>query len=173
MRLLLDQGLAPQAAAILRQNQIDTVHVAEIGLDRADDIAILQHARADNRFCITLDHDFHAHLATTGSMNPSVVLLRVEGLNAKQQAKLIQSVCARCREALTEGAAVSADSEKIRVRRIAKPPSPESPPPTPHSPDSGKPRSLHKPPHNSAQSPTPAPRRPTPDSETSPRDKTE
>jgi predicted nuclease of predicted toxin-antitoxin system len=91
-RVLLDQGLAPLAAAILRQHGIDARHVSEIGTEKAEDAAILEKARLDQRICVTLDHDFHAHLALTGSGRPSVVLLRVEGLDARGQADLIESV---------------------------------------------------------------------------------
>jgi predicted nuclease of predicted toxin-antitoxin system len=65
-RILLDQGLAPRAAAILRQQGLDTVHVSEIGMERAEDIHILERARTDERVCVTLDHDFHTHLAVSG-----------------------------------------------------------------------------------------------------------
>lgn len=116
--LLLDQGLAPSAAAIHRRNGIDAVHVAKIGMERAEDSDILEPAREDERVCITLDHDFHAHLAVAGYGRPSVVLLRVQGLDARGQADLIRSVCVQCDAALTEGAAVSADRESIRVRRL-------------------------------------------------------
>jgi predicted nuclease of predicted toxin-antitoxin system len=64
-RILLDQGLAPHAAAILRQHGLDAVHVSEIGMARAEDIQILDRARNDESVCVTLDHDFHAHLAVT------------------------------------------------------------------------------------------------------------
>lgn len=57
-RLLLDQGLAPLAAAILRQHGLDAVHVSELGMERAEDIQILEKARNDERVCVTLDHDF-------------------------------------------------------------------------------------------------------------------
>lgn len=63
-RLLLDQGLAPLAAVILRKECFDAIHMSEIGMDRADDVAILERARMEERVCVTLDHDFHAHLAT-------------------------------------------------------------------------------------------------------------
>jgi predicted nuclease of predicted toxin-antitoxin system len=116
--VLLDQGLAPHAAAILREHGIDAVHVAEIGMEQAEDIQILERARNDERVCVTLDHDFHAHLAVTGHGRPSVVLLRVQGLDAQAQADLIRSVCLQCENALSEGAAVSADRENIRVRRL-------------------------------------------------------
>ena len=68
--------------------------------------------------CVTLDHDFHKHLATTGQGRPSVVLLRVQGLDAQGQAELIRSVHAQCEDALYEGAAVSADRENVRIRRL-------------------------------------------------------
>ncbi len=117
-RILLDQELAPQAAAILRQQGLDTLHVSEIGMERAEDIQILEKARLDESICVTLDHDFHAHLASTGRRHPSVVLQRVQGLDAQGQADLIRLVCVQCEGALSEGAAVSADRESIRVRRL-------------------------------------------------------
>jgi predicted nuclease of predicted toxin-antitoxin system len=117
-QILLDQGLAPHTAAILRRNGFDAVHVSEIGMEQAEDIQIMEKARIDERVCVTLDHDFHAHLAMTGHGRPSVVLLRVQGLDAQGQADLIRLVYAQCEAALSEGAAVSADRESIRVRRL-------------------------------------------------------
>jgi predicted nuclease of predicted toxin-antitoxin system len=117
-RILLDQGLAPRAAAILRQHGLDAVHVSEIGMHKADDIEILERARNEDTVCVTLDHDFHMHLALAGHGRPSVVLLRVQGLNAQGQADLIRSVSVQCEDALSEGAAVSADRETIRIRRL-------------------------------------------------------
>jgi hypothetical protein len=46
-----------------REDGYDAVHVSEIGMERADDAVILEKARSDERVCITLDHDFHVHLA--------------------------------------------------------------------------------------------------------------
>lgn len=117
-RLLLDQGLSPSAAMILRQDGFDAVHVSELGMAKADDVEILERARADERVCITLDHDFHSHLALTGQGRPSVVFLRVQGLDAQGQADLIRSVYITCEHILAEGAAVSADHCSIRLRRL-------------------------------------------------------
>ena len=116
-RLLLDQGLAP-AAVILRQRGFDAVHVSEIGIARADDLAILEYARNEQRVCVTLDHDFHAHLATAAQGLPSVISLRVQGLDALEQADLASYVYRQCEDALREGAAVSANPERIRLRRL-------------------------------------------------------
>jgi predicted nuclease of predicted toxin-antitoxin system len=117
-RILLDQGLAPQAATILRQHGFDVIHVSEIGMERAEDLQILERARTGESVCVTLDHDFHRHLATAGQGRPSVVLLRVQGLDALGQAELIRSVYAQCEEALDEGAEVSADRKSVRIRRL-------------------------------------------------------
>lgn len=118
MRVLLDQGLAPGAAALLRDHGWDAVHVSEIDMQTADDVDILDVARSSDRICITLDHDFHTYLAMTRSGLPSVILLRVQGLDVSGQAALIRVVCDVCADALSAGAAVSADRSTIRVRRL-------------------------------------------------------
>lgn len=117
-RLPPDQGLAPRAAAILRQHGFDAVHVSDVGMEQAEDVQIIEKARIDERVCVPLDHDFHTHLAFTGRGRPSVVFLRVQGLDAEGQADLIRAVCVQCGDALSAGAAVSADRESIRVRRL-------------------------------------------------------
>ncbi len=89
IRVLLDQGLAPRAADLLRAEGWDAVHVGEVGLDQADDPTILEYGRQHGFTCITLDHDFHSHLATSSAGSPSVVFLRAEGLNSGEKATLI------------------------------------------------------------------------------------
>jgi len=76
--VLLDQGLAPRAAVILRDRAFDAIHVMELGMAKSDDADILEMARDHNRVCVTLDHDFHTHLALAGQGYPSVILLRIE-----------------------------------------------------------------------------------------------
>lgn len=104
-RFLLDQGLRCCARF-------------GIGTERADDALILERARNDQRIRVTSDHDFHAHLAIAGQGRSSVILRRAQGLDAQEQADLIQAVYKRCEDALRDGAAVSANRETIRVRRL-------------------------------------------------------
>jgi predicted nuclease of predicted toxin-antitoxin system len=118
IRVLLDQGLAPGSASILRSHGWDAVHVYEIDFHTASDADVLEHARVTDRICVTLDHDFHAHLAHQHAGSPSVVFLRVQGLDAKAQTALIQLVLNRCAEALSGGAVVSTDGQSIRIRRL-------------------------------------------------------
>lgn len=116
--VLLDQGLAPRAAVLLAERGIEAAHVSEIGMPEADDVQILDAARQSGRVCVTLDHDFHTHLALAGDGYPSVILLRVEGLDAEGQAELISSICFQYEQALEEGAAISADTKCVRIRRL-------------------------------------------------------
>ena len=81
-RVLLDQGLAPLAAKLLRDQGWEAIHVADIGLHAAEDTQILSYARANQMTCVTLDHDFHAHLAQSSANGPSVVFLRIQKLRA-------------------------------------------------------------------------------------------
>ena len=117
-RVLLDQRLAPGAALILRDEGWGAIHVSEIGLDRADDLDILEYARQQGLACVTLDHDFHAHLAIASSGNPSVILVRAEGLSAPQQAELVKRVWEVCGDSINEGAAVSTDGLTVRVHKL-------------------------------------------------------
>jgi predicted nuclease of predicted toxin-antitoxin system len=118
IRVLLDQGLSPRTAGLLRLAGWDAIHASEARLERAEDSEILDFARHDGRTCVTLDHDFHLHLALSRAGKPSVVLLRVQGLAAEGEAQLTRSVYEVCDEAIAEGAAVSADESSIRIRRL-------------------------------------------------------
>ena len=118
MRLLPDQGLPRSAARFLTEAGIDAVHVAEVGYAAADDATILQRARDEKRTVVTLDADFHAHLAISQAVSPSVIRIRIEGLYGRQAADLIQTVLARCSEDLDRGAMVTVQPKRIRVRRL-------------------------------------------------------
>lgn len=117
-RILLDQGLSPGAASLLRAEGWDAVHVMEEGLGKAEDSEILDFARKSGRSCVTLDHDFHAHLALVQANGPSVILVRLQGMNSAQQADLIRKVWAECADAIADGAAISVNGLVVRVRRL-------------------------------------------------------
>ncbi|MEA5418878.1 DUF5615 family PIN-like protein [Spirulina sp. CCNP1310] len=118
MKLLLDQGLPLSAAALLRDAGINTIHVGEIGMSEAEDSDIIQRARDERRVVATLDADFHTLLALDIAVNPSVIRIRVERLRAKALTDLLLTVVAECLEDLEQGAAITVDSSRIRVRRL-------------------------------------------------------
>ncbi|MBW4681121.1 MAG: DUF5615 family PIN-like protein [Microcoleus vaginatus WJT46-NPBG5] len=118
MKLLLDQGLPLSAAALLRDAGIDTIHVSEIGMFEAEDPEIIQRAREDQRAVATLDADFHTLLALDEATCPSIIRIRIERLRAQALTDLLLMVIAECDEELTQGAAVTVEPNRIRIRRL-------------------------------------------------------
>ncbi len=96
----------------------DVVHVSEIGMSRADDVDILERARAEARICVTLDADFHSLLAIGGVRGPSVIRIRKQGLDATALAALLQGIWAGIEDALLGGAMVTVTDRSVRVRRL-------------------------------------------------------
>jgi predicted nuclease of predicted toxin-antitoxin system len=118
MKLLLDQGLPHSAATMLSEKGIDTIHVMEIGYAQAEDQDILLKAGEEGRVIVTIDSDFHALVALTGETFPSVIRLRMQGLTAQGLTDLLASVLDQCREYLEQGALVTVQSDKVRIRKL-------------------------------------------------------
>jgi predicted nuclease of predicted toxin-antitoxin system len=118
MKLLLDQGLPLSAAALLSDAGIDTIHVGEIGMFEAEDAEIIQRAREDGRVVTTLDADFHTLLALDEATSPSVIRIRIERLRAQALTELLIGVISECEEELQQGAAVTVEPSRIRIRRL-------------------------------------------------------
>ena len=116
MRLLLDQGLPRSTVQHLAGMGIAAEHVGDLGLARSTDLAILNAARERHSAVVTLDADFHALLATSQATGPSVVRIRIEGLNGEQLSSLLRRVLAVAGAEIDAGAAVSVTSHQIRVR---------------------------------------------------------
>jgi predicted nuclease of predicted toxin-antitoxin system len=118
IRVLLDQGLPLSTAEQLRAMGWDAVHVAEIGMTRATDRAILAHGLNDDHAIITLDSDFHTLLALSNRHKPSVVRIRREGLRGAALANLLVSVWTSVGQAIVHGAMVTVTESNIRVRYL-------------------------------------------------------
>jgi len=97
---------------------IAAAHVGDLGLARAVDARILDAARERRAVVVTLDADFHAILATSRASGPSVVRIRIEGLNGEQLASLLAQVLAVAGAEIEAGAVVSVTAQRIRVRLL-------------------------------------------------------
>ena len=117
-RLLLDQGLPRDAAAILRSAGWDAQHVGELGLGAASDERIIEQAIAESRVVITLDADFHALVAVAGDRKPSVIRIRREGLRGPELATLVIRILEATKDALSDGALVSVTEKSIRMHKL-------------------------------------------------------
>jgi predicted nuclease of predicted toxin-antitoxin system len=116
--LLLDAGLPRGAAADLRAAGWDVHHVADLGLGAARDEEILAAAERDGRAVVTLDNDFPHLLFLEGAAKPSVILLRMEGLDRHATVKLLRSLLPQVDDDLRSGAIVSVDWSGARVRTL-------------------------------------------------------
>ena len=117
-RVVLDQGCPRSAADILNLQGWDVLHVSDIGLSRATDLEILKWAKEHDRVCVTLDADFHAHLATTNAHKPSTIRIRVERLNAELLAALLVKIWPKIDTVINTGAMVSVTQHAVRLRRL-------------------------------------------------------
>ena len=130
MRLLLDQGLPRTTAAAFQADafqkdafqvsdpSLSAEHVGDIGLATADDKTILAYALNRGMVLVTLDADFHAHLALSGARGPSVIRIRIEGLNSTELARLLTRVIRRCKDRLDSGAMVTVTETGVRIRNL-------------------------------------------------------
>jgi predicted nuclease of predicted toxin-antitoxin system len=79
LRFLFDQHVSGPALRVLRSQGVDVVHVAEVGLARADDAAILQWALREGRIVVTRNYrDFSPLVdafATRGIRFPGVLFV--------------------------------------------------------------------------------------------------
>lgn len=116
---LLDQGLPRSTVQCLAALGVSSQHVGDMGLAAATDSAILACALQNKLVVVTLDADFHAALATSGATRPSVIRLRIEGLDGAATATILHQALQAAAAELSAGAMVTIKSGNlIRVRRL-------------------------------------------------------
>jgi predicted nuclease of predicted toxin-antitoxin system len=102
----------------LRSEGFDVVHTGEVGLAKSPDSTIIERALADGRLIVTLDADFQALIALSGTASPSIIRIRIERLRGEELARLVRVVIERCEEDLNAGAFVTVYEHQIKVRRL-------------------------------------------------------
>lgn len=118
MKFLLDQNVSARVADLLRQRGHEAIHTRDVNLSTAEDAAILEWCRNENRIVITMDADFHALLALAGATTPSVIRIRIESLPDDEFTALVERVIANFGEPLGRGAAVTVKETSIRVHLL-------------------------------------------------------
>jgi predicted nuclease of predicted toxin-antitoxin system len=118
MKLLLDQGLPPLTAELLRRQGIDAIHVSEIGYSRAEDTQIIELAQTNERIIITLDADYHAAIALTFSPSPSVIWIRVVNLRASEYVEIIMPILNEYKEMLINGVLITMRFDRTVKTRL-------------------------------------------------------
>jgi predicted nuclease of predicted toxin-antitoxin system len=118
MRLVLEQGVPRDAAALLRSLGHDCMHVGEIGMSNATDEEILAFSLERNAVVVTLDADFHAILAVSGAQGPSVIRMRLQGLGAPEVVEVVRKVLASFEAELKRGSLVTVKALKTTCHRL-------------------------------------------------------
>lgn len=120
MRFLLDENVSYRVAGPLNAAGHEAVHVNELGLAGADDVAVLDRARGDDRVLVTADHDFVQMLFASGATSPSLILVRdIEGLRSAELAELLlEALQAGMADLLTAGAIASLTLDRVRIRPL-------------------------------------------------------
>lgn len=83
LRLLLDQMLARDVAEALAARGHDVVRVSQLGMDEADDAAILGKASDLARILVTLDEHFGDWTVLPLSRHPGVVRVKAESASSR------------------------------------------------------------------------------------------
>ncbi len=119
MRFLIDNALSPVVAAELSNAGHEAVHVRDVGLQHADDEAIMRLAVAEARTVVSADTDFGTLLALHDQRLPSIVLFR-RGSPRKpeRQARLLLANLPAIEADLHRGAIVTFRSGRLRVRLL-------------------------------------------------------
>lgn len=118
MRFLADAGISPRTVEYLTQLGHDAVHARTLGLHRAADRGIIEHARADVRIVVTFDLDFGDILALGVMDRPSVILFRLSDERPASVNQRLSAVLGEQREVLEAGALILVEDSRYRVRRL-------------------------------------------------------
>ncbi len=103
----------------MREAGHDAVHSINLGFERAEDTDVLLRARSEERIVVSADTDFGALLAESGTASPSVILIRrTADRSADRLLRLVLANLPTVEDALTDGAIVVFDAERVRVRRL-------------------------------------------------------
>lgn len=119
MRLLADVHISPRTVAFLRRLGHDVVRVGPDYLSStAPDKAIVAAAIADERHIVTQDVDFSAIVALSGSIRPSVVLLRIGSARLELVNELLDRALPMVEGDLAVGALITIEDHQVRIRRL-------------------------------------------------------
>jgi predicted nuclease of predicted toxin-antitoxin system len=90
---------------------------ARSGCQRAADEEILGFALGKNGVVVTLDADFHAILAVSGAVGPSVIRIRIQGLRAMEIVERLLLAATRFGSELEVGSLVTVKARKTTCHR--------------------------------------------------------
>ena len=118
MKFLLDMPIGRKTADWFKSQGFDAVHARDIGLAKASDAEILNHALKENRILLTMDLDFPAILASSQAREPGVILLRLRNPNPALIQKHLALLLRTHQEMRLASAIVIIEDSRIRLRKL-------------------------------------------------------
>ncbi len=116
MRLLVDMNLSPRWVDLLRAAGHEATHWSDVGEVDATDAHIMAVAASQGAVVLTNDLDFGTILAARGHSGPSVIQLRAADLRPETLGDLLLAAITRVADELLDGALVTIDPARTRVR---------------------------------------------------------
>ena len=122
MKLLVDMNMSPSWVGLLADAGIEAVHWSTVGAAKAPDSEIMSYAKALGYVVLTQDLDFSAILAATHGEKPSVMQIRSDDISPKAIGRQVVSSLLQTASALEEGALLTIDPNRTRLRLLPLPP---------------------------------------------------
>lgn len=117
MKFLVDQDVFAVTVRLLEALGHDVVRIAEMGLARAEDVALLLAAERERRLFVTRDRDFGA-IVFVGSMGRGVIYLRMLPSTQGAVHRELERVLATYTEEQLRGAFVVVEPGRHRFRKL-------------------------------------------------------
>ena len=121
MKIVVDMNLSTVWVGVLQSAGYAAVHWSDVGSVDASDDDIVSYADVNASIIMTRDLDFGAYVAMSGKNWPSVVQLRARRGIPALHSELVLKAIAETREALEQGALVTIDADRVRVRLLPFP----------------------------------------------------
>jgi predicted nuclease of predicted toxin-antitoxin system len=118
MKILIDMNLSPTWVPVLEEAGHTVIHWSAIGSSNLSDREVLSWAKTNGYLLFTHDLDFGAILAATEAEGPSVIQIRARDISPDHAKDLLISTIKKFIENLTQGALISVDEERSRVRLL-------------------------------------------------------
>jgi len=118
MKLLVDMNLPPKFADMLTEKGTVAVHWYKTGAPDATDNEILAYAISNDFIVMSCDLDFSTILSSTKGKKPSVIQVRTQDYLSGETAALIVSTINKNITELNEGAILTINAKKGRLRLL-------------------------------------------------------
>jgi len=118
MRFLADMGVSWRVVQWLRENGHDASHLREQDLHRLSNGGIFSKAADEQRIILTWDLDFTEIVALSGTGIVSTVVFRLLNTRSANVIRRLARVLAESTQALEDGAIISVEESRHRVRLL-------------------------------------------------------